>query len=208
MRALLVDDHEIVRRGLKQLLAEAFPDTVFGEAETAPGAREQLAAESWDLVVLDINLPGASGLVLLSEIAAGPTRPAVLILSAYSEREFAVQALKAGADGFLTKNSVADELLVAVRKVLGGGKYVSASLAEELAFSLSAETHTSHETLSMRELEVLRMVAVGKTIKSIAAELSLSEKTIATYRTRVSRKLGLSTNVELARYALKHGLAE
>ena len=207
MRILLVDDHEIVRRGLKQLLAEEFPKAVFGEATRVPQARELVTQKDWHLVVLDINLPGGSGLDLLAEVRRLRPQAAVLMLSSYPEEEFAVRAFKLGAAGYLTKASVAEEMLIAVRKVLAGGKYVSASLAEQLATSLGgAKPAALHETLSPRELEVLRLVAAGKTIKEIAAGFSLSEKTIATYRTRIADKLGLSTNVELARYAMRNGL--
>ncbi len=209
MRILLVDDHEIVRRGLGQVLVEEFPKAVLGEAARVPEARELFAQKKWDLIVLDINLPGGSGLDLIAEAKRMCPLAAVLVLSAYPEEEFAIRSFKLGAAGYLTKASVADEMLVAVKKVLTGGKYVSASLAERLATALGeAPSVAPHETLSPRELEVLRLVATGKTIKRIAAEFSLSEKTIATYRTRISGKLRLSTNVELARYALQHGLVD
>jgi len=209
MKILLVDDHEIVRRGLKQLLAEEFLTAEFGEADRVPQALEHVTRGAWDLVLLDINLPGASGLELLSEIRRLCPKTPVLMLSSYAEEEFAVRAFKLGADGYLTKASLADEMLVAAKKVLGGGKYVSAALAERLAASLGSPLQQElHEALSRRELEVLRLVATGKTIKEIAIGLSLSEKTIATYRSRISEKLGLSTNVELARYALRHALVQ
>lgn len=209
MRALLVDDHEVVRRGLRQLLSEGYPDAEFGEASTLLEAREALARESWDLMFLDINLPGGSGLELLARSRQLCPQMAALVLSVYPEEEFAVRAFKLGAVGYLTKSSLADEMLLAVRRVLAGGKYVSATLAEHLAATLgNPQAHAPHEALSLRELEVMRGVAVGRTIKEIAAHLQLSEKTIATYRTRVSDKLGVSTNVELARYALKNGLVD
>ena len=209
MRILLVDDHEIVRRGLRDLLAEEFPKAVFGEANTVPQARELIVQKEWHLVLLDINLPGGSGLDLLAELRELRPQAAVLMLSSYPEEEFALRSFKLGAAGYLTKASVADEMITAVKKVLGGGKYVSAVLAEKLATALGSRSEQElHETLSTRELEVLRLVATGKTIKEIAAELSLSEKTIGTYRSRISEKLGLSSNVELARYALKHRLVE
>ncbi len=209
MRILLVDDHEIVRRGLRDLLAEEFPKAVFGEACRVPQARELIVQQEWDLVLLDINLPGGSGLELITELRQLRPQTAVLVLSSYPEEEFAVRSFKLGAAGYLTKASVADEMLTAVRKVLAGGKYVSAVLAEKLAAALGGGLEQElHETLSTRELQVLRLVATGRTIKEIAGELSLSEKTIGTYRSRLSGKLGLSTNVELARYALKHRLVE
>jgi len=210
MKILLVDDHEILRHGLKHLLLEEFPYAFFAEANGVPQAREMIAWKDWNLVLLDINLPGGSGLDLLTELRQMCPQAAVLVLSSYPEEEFALRSFKLGAAGYLTKASVAEEMFAAVRKVLGGGKYVSAVLAEKLAAALGSGglDQSPHEALSTRELEVLRLVATGKTIKEIAADLSLSEKTIGTYRSRISEKLGLSTNVELARYALKHQLVE
>lgn len=209
MKILLVDDHEIVRRGLKDILTEEFPKAVFGEANTVPQAREMIVQKEWNLVLLDINLPGGSGLDLLLELRQLRPQAAALVLSSYPEEEFALRSFKLGASGYLTKASVADEMLTAVKKVLTGGKYVSAALAENIAAALGKGMDQElHETLSTRELEVLRLVATGRTIKEIAAELSLSEKTIGTYRSRISEKLGVSTNVELTRYALKHRLVE
>ncbi len=209
MKILLVDDHELLRRGLKQLLAEEFIQAQFAEASRVPEARELLARGDWSLVLLDINLPGGSGLELLAEVKKLCPAAAVLVLSSYPEEEFAMRALKLGAAGYLTKAGAAEELLTAVKKVLAGGKYVSAALAENLASALGNPTaELPHEALSPREMEVLRRVATGQTIKAIAAELSLSEKTIGTYRSRISEKLKLSTNVELARYALQNRLVE
>jgi two-component system, NarL family, invasion response regulator UvrY len=208
MRILLVEDHEIVRRGLRGLLGERFRDARFADADSVPAARALLAQQDWDLVMLDISLPGGSGLELVAD--AKRRRPVpVLVLSTHAEEDYAVAAFRAGADGYLTKGSVADELLAAVSKVLGGGKYVSVALAERLvdALSLPAE-RAPHELLSPRELAVLRRVASGRTIREIATELSLSEKTIATYRARLAQKLGLSSIAELTRYALEHGLLE
>ena len=209
IRILLDDDHEVVRRGLRQLLADGYPDAEFGEASTVPAARDAMTRERWNLLLLDINLPGGSGLELLAQARQLCPQTAVLVLSVYPEEEFAVRAFKLGAAGYLTKASVADEILLAIRRVLGGSKYVSAALAQHMAAMLgNPNAHALHEALSPRELEVLRLVAVGRTVKDIAASLLLSEKTIATYRTRLSGKLGVSTNVELARYALQNGLVD
>ena len=209
IRILLVDDHEVVRRGLRQMLAEAYPQAQFGEAGRVATAHEALLRSTWELVLLDINLPEGSGFDLLTHARKLYPQTAVLVLSSYPEKEFAVRAFKLGAAGYLTKSSVADEMLLAVRRVLGGGRYVSTALAEQLAGALgNPPLQAAHEALSPRELEVLRQVASGKTIKEIGAGLCLSEKTIATYRSRVSEKLGLSSNVELARYAIQHGLVE
>ena len=209
MRILLVDDHEILRHGLKQLLGEIFPDAVFGEAATVVQARAMMVGQLLHLMLLDINLPGGSGLDLLEEARRNQAGVVVLVLSSYPEEEFAVRAFQAGADGYLTKGSVSSELYVAVKKVLAGGKYVSAALAEKLARVLSVPSlQLPHESLSPRELDVLLLVAKGRTIKEIAGELCLGEKTIATYRKRAADKLGLTTNVELARYALQHRLVD
>ena len=209
IRILLVDDHEVVRRGLRQWLAESYPDAEFGEAGTVPAAREAMTRGPWQLMLLDISLPGGSGLELLAQARQLCPQMAVLVLSVYPEEEFALRAFKLGAAGYLTKAGLSDEMLPAVRRVLAGGKYVSAALAEHIAATLgNPRAQAPHEALSPRELEVLRLVAVGRTIKEIAANLLLSEKTVATYRTRVSDKLGVSTNVELARYALQNGLVE
>lgn len=208
-RMLVVDDHEVVRRGTRQVLAEGFPDATFGEAATAAEAMGLLQAERWDLLVLDINLPGRSGLEVLEEVRRLWPRLPVLVLSAYPEEEFAVRCLRLGASGYLTKSSAADELMAAVRKALEGGKYVTAALAERLASVLGGGVRGEpHESLSGRELQVVRLVATGRSMKEIAAELHLSEKTIATYRARIAEKLGVSTNVELTRYALQHKLVE
>lgn len=208
-RILIADDHEIVRRGLRQILIDEFPKLQIGEAANARDAIEAVRKQSCDAVLLDINMPGRSGLEVLEELKR--LRPAmpVVMLTAFPEQDYAVRAFKLGASGYVTKSSASDELLTALRKALAGGRYVTASLAEQLAASIAgAAPATPHETLSNRELQVLRLIAQGRTIKEIAAELTLSEKTVATYRARLSEKMGLSSNVELTRYALQHQLAD
>jgi two-component system invasion response regulator UvrY len=208
-RVLIADDHEVVRRGLKDLLNDAFDRVQFGEARTAQEALELAQQQDWDIVLLDLNMPGRGGLEILADLKGLRPRQPVLVLSAFPEQDYALRALKLGAAGYLTKQSASDELLAAIRKALAGGKYVTASLAERLAEQLSGEAPSEpHEALSPRELQVLCFIATGKTVKEIAAELSLSEKTIGTYRTRISDKLRLSTNVELTRYALLHKLVD
>ena len=200
IRILIVDDHEIVRRGLRQLLQEAYPEAELGEAESLQQARDRLREVDWSLVVLDINLHDGNGLDLLGDLRQPGRSTVVLVLSSYPEVEFATRAIKLGAAGYLTKRTVADELIAGVRKVLAGGKYVSASLAELLATELgNLASPAPHETLSPREMEVFRQVVQGRTIKEIAAGFALSEKTVATYRARISEKLRLSTRVELTR---------
>lgn len=206
---LIVDDHEIVRRGLKQLLVDELSDVNITEAEDSQKALDQIAKREFDLVLLDINMPGRSGLDVLEEMRQLQPGTPVLVLSVSPEEDFALRCLKLGAAGYLTKRSASDELLVAVKKALGGGKYVTASLAEQMANNYSGNSnHSPHEALSNRELQVLRMIAEGKSLKEIAGELSLSEKTIGTYRSRIAEKMKLASNVELTRYAFQHGLAE
>lgn len=209
MNVLIADDHDIVRHALRDLLTREFARVTTGEARDSREASELLVRQHWDLVLLDINMPGRSGLEVLGEARRLQPETPVLVLSAYPEEEFALRAFKLGAAGYLNKQHAAEELLVAVNKVLAGGKYVTAALAERLAASLGGPLNQlPHEALSNRELQVLRLVASGKTIKEIAAELALSEKTVGTYRARIARKLGLGSNVELTRYALKHKLVE
>ena len=208
-RILIADDHELLRRGLKAILVEAFPDLVAGEAPDARQALEAVEKKAWDVVLLDINMPGRSGLDALQDIKRVRPQTPVVVLSVFPEKDYAVRAFKLGASGYVSKQSASGELLAAVRKALAGGHYVTPLLAEALAATVAGATPAvPHETLSNRELQVLRLVALGKPIKEIATELSLSEKTIGTYRTRISQKIGLSTNVELARYALQHKLVE
>jgi DNA-binding NarL/FixJ family response regulator len=209
IRLLIVDDHEIVRRGIKEIFANSFPELIVGEAETSQTALELLMKQEWDLMLLDINIPGRSGLEVLEESKRLRPRTPVLVLSAYPEEEFAIRSFKLGASGYLNKSLGADEILAAAKKVLGGGKYVTASLGEKLAAALGSDVQqTPHESLSSRELQVLRLVAKGRTIKEIAAEIALSEKTVGTYRARIAKKMGLSSNVELTRYALQHRLVD
>lgn len=206
-RILIVDDHEVVRRGLHQILVERLPGAHVGAAERYEAAIDLLTREPWDLALVDVNLPGRSGLELLEETKRRWPRLPVLMVSAYPEQELALRSIRLGASGYVTKDSASDELVAAARKALAGGRYVTAAVAEKLASYLGGDgTDAPHELLSARELQVLRLVASARTLKEIGAELHLSEKTISTYRTRISHKLGLSTNVELTRYALQHKL--
>jgi two-component system invasion response regulator UvrY len=208
-RILIADDHELVRRGLRQTLAEAFSELVVEEAADAPQTLAAAAKKTWDIVLLDINMPGRSGIEILQELKQLYPRLPVLMVSAFPEKDYAIRAFKLGASGFVSKQSASRELIIAVNKVLAGGRYITVSLAEALAATVAGETPSvPHEMLSNRELQVLRHVAQGKALKEIAAELSISEKTVGTYRTRISKKLCLGTNVELARYALLHHLVD
>src|SRR5436305_179073 len=209
MRILIADDHAVVRRGLKQILADEFKQAHFGEAANAREALDRLRKENWDAVVLDITMPGRSGLEALKEIREEKPKLPVLVLSMHPEDQFAVRVLKSGASGYMTKESAPEELVGAIKKVLAGGRYVSAALAEKLATYLSTDTQKSpQELLSDREFQVLRLIASGKIVSEIAKELSLSVKTISTYRTRILEKMGLRNNAELMHYAMQHQLVQ
>lgn len=209
VRILIVDDHVIIRQGLKQILAEAFPGAEFGEADNAQNALEQIWKNPWHVVLLDITMPGKSGLDVLKQMVEARPGCAVLVLSMHPEDQYAVRVLKIGAAGYITKNNAAEEVVGAVRKVLAGGKYVSAALAENLANNLNAPADKSpHELLSDREYQVMRLIAIGKSVKEISFELSLSVKTISTYRTRIIEKTRLKTNADIIRYAVREKLVE
>jgi DNA-binding NarL/FixJ family response regulator len=207
IRVLIVDDHAIVRRGLRELLSDEFQGAAFGEAPDARQALEQLRKKDWDIALLDIALPGKSGLDLLKELKAEWPKLPVLVLSAHPEDQFAVRALKAGAGGYMTKECAPEELAKAVRKILAGGRYVSPTLAEALAMGVTKDlTRTPHETLSDREYEVMSRIASGKTVTEIGEELSLSPKTISTYRSRVLLKLSVKNSAAIVQYAIRNGL--
>jgi two-component system, NarL family, invasion response regulator UvrY len=209
MRILLTDDHAVVRQGLKQILAAEFRKAEFGEAGNAPEAIEKIWRESWDVAVLDISMPGRSGLEVLKEIKRSRPRLPVLVLSMHPEDQFAVRLLKAGAAGYMTKESAPAELVGAVKKVMAGGRYVSPALAEKMASYLAVDVQTPpHERLSDREFLVLRLIASGKPVSAIAKELSLSVKTISTYRTRILQKMGMANSAELTHYAIQNHLVE
>jgi DNA-binding NarL/FixJ family response regulator len=209
IRVLIADDHAVVRQGLKQIIGDTPELLVAGEATNGQEVLDQVRAETWDVVVLDISMPDRSGLDILKQLRSErPTLP-VLVLSMYSEDQYATRVLKAGASGYLTKDSAADELVKAIRKVVNGGRYVSPLLAEKLAFEIGDDSsRLPHETLSDREFQVLRLIAAGKSVKEIAAELSLSVKTVSTYRARLLEKMNLGTNAELMHYALQNGLID
>jgi DNA-binding NarL/FixJ family response regulator len=209
IRVLIADDHAIVREGLKQILSEIPDMMVVDEAFDGEEALRKTQTDTWDVLVLDLAMPGRSGLDILEQLkGTHPWRP-VLVLSMHAEEMYAVRVLRAGASGYLTKESTPYELVKAIRKVLSGGKYVSASLAETLALRLDDTTERPlHETLSQREFQVLRMLASGMTITEVAGELSLSVKTVSTYRARILEKLNLRNNAEAIRYAVDHHLVD
>ena len=206
-KILIADDHAVVRNGLTKILKEADGGICVDEAENGQEALAKALQASYEMVLMDISMPGRGGLEVLKEIKSHRPKLPVLMLSMHPEEEYAVRALRAGASGYVTKDSAAEELVGAVRKVLGGGRYVSASLAEKLAFEMEADVdRPPHEILSDREFQVMRMIASGKTVKEIAQELSLSVKTISTYRSRILEKMRLKNNAELTRYAFENRL--
>ena len=207
IRILVADDHAVVRQGVKQILAEVKDMTVQGEAQNGPETLKKIIEQEYDVVLLDISMPGRSGLEVLEDIKAQRPRLAVLILSMHPEEQYAVRALRAGASGYLTKASAPQELIGAIRKAAGGGKYVTSSLAEKLADEMEIDTEKlPHERLSNREHQVMLMLASGKSVSDIAEELCLSVKTISTYRTRVMSKMGMKKNAELTLYAVHNKL--
>jgi len=209
MRVLIADDHAVFRRGLRETLVEGFSRITFGEARTAQEALDHVRRQDWDVVILDISMPGKSGLDILDELKRLRPKLPILLLSMHPEEQFARRALKAGAAGYLTKDSVPEELKEAVRRVVVGGRYVSATLAEKLAVDLrEGADRPIHELLSDREFQVLRMIASGKSVKQIAEEIALSVKTVSTYRARILEKTGMKTNAELIRYALQTQLVD
>jgi two-component system invasion response regulator UvrY len=208
IRVIVADDHAVVRQGLKQIISETPDLSLVGEAASGGEALDLVRGLECDALVLDINMPGPGGLDILRELRALRPKLPILILSMHPEEQFAVRLLRSGADGYLNKESAPDELVNAIRKVATGGKYVSAALAEKLALDLQTGGGPPHEALSDREFQVLRLIGQGKTASEIAALLSLSVKTVSTYRARILQKMDLSTNAELMRYALEHGLAE
>jgi two-component system invasion response regulator UvrY len=207
LRVLIVDDHPIFRRGLKQTL-DVPQITSVGEAAT-PDEALALLSRGWDVVVLDIGLPGRGGLELLKDIKREMPRLPVLVLSMHAEDQYAIRTLRAGAAGYLTKETATDTLLEAIRKVASGGRYISAELAERLAAQLTlSEKGPLHGSLSDREFEVLRLIASGQTVGDIAERLALSVKTVSTYRSRILEKMGLRNNAELMQYVLTNRLLE
>ncbi len=208
-KILIIDDHEIVRDGLKKIVNEQSENITFGEASTAPEALRLVAEQDWDIVVLDLSLGGRNGLEVLKELKQIRPGLPVLVLSMHSEEQYARRAFKAGAAGYITKDSPRAELLNAINKVAEGRRYVSHALAEELVIDLErGSDRPLHETLSDREFEVMRLIASGKTVGEIAVLLSLSDNTISTYRARLLEKMKMRTNAELTHYAIQNGLVD
>ena len=208
MRILIADDHQVLREGLKQILAEDFPDAEFGEAGTTSETLDCLAQGPWSVLLLDVFMPGRSGLEVLADVRLHHPEVPVLVLSSAPEEQLAVRVLKTGARGYLNKQVAAEQLVEAVKKLLAGGRYVSETMGDHLAAKAARAAKEPHETLSAREFQVLQLIVIGKSLKEISTELSLSVKTISTFHTRIWQKVGVRNDVELVRYALQHGLAE
>ena len=209
LKVLVADDHALLREGLTRVLTKEFNGADVQEVGTGQGAIDLVRAQTWDALILDINFPDKHGIEVLKETKSLRPKLPVLILSFYPEKQYALRSLKAGASGYLTKETVPQELVAALRQVIQGGTYLSSRVAGDLVSGLRAEEPTTlHQTLSDRELQVLCSLSRGKTISQIAGELSLSVNTISTYRARLLEKLNLTTTAELIRYALDHRLVE
>ncbi len=207
MKILIADDHTVVRQGLRLILANEFKKATFGEANDTDALFEQLKKDEWDVVIMDLSMPGGSGLNTLKEIKHNHPQMPVLVLSMYPEDQYAVRTLKAGASGYLTKESASEELVNAMHKILRGGKYINASVAEKLLLQIGNDDgRPPHELLSDREYQVLCMIASGKEVGQIATDLSLSVKTVSTYRARILEKMNMKTNAELTHYAIENKL--
>lgn len=208
LRIIVADDHDFVRRGIKQLLQEEWEGAEIAEAQNADEVMVLVRSGVWDLLVLDITMPGRSGLEILPEVRDYQPQLLTLVVSMHPEAQLAQRALKLGASGYLTKDSAAEELIDGVRKILSGGKYLSNSVVERLVYDLQGGVGLAHEQLSNREYEVMCLIASGKTVSQIAQILSLSVKTISTYRARILEKMGMHTNAELTYYAIRNGLVD
>jgi two-component system invasion response regulator UvrY len=206
IRVIIVDDHPVVRRGLKQIVAAEQGMQVVGEAENAREALRVIREVACDAVVLDITLPDGSGLDVLSQLKSERSTLPVLIMSIHEEEQYALRVLKAGASGYLMKNSIPEDLIKAIRKIASGGKYISPSIAERLASEFASPGKSPHEKLSDREFQILCLIVSGKSLKEIGDVLCISGKTVSSYRSRILEKMSMSTNADLTRYALEHHL--
>lgn len=206
LKILTIDDHEVVRRGVKEMFTKE--SATFGEAHSGAEALALVREQPWDIAILDLSLGGRSGLEVLAELKQLRPRMPVLILSMHAEEQYAVRAFKAGASGYINKASSGEELRRAILKIIKGGQYVGPALAEKMVLQLSQPGKVPHESLSNREFEVLCSIASGKTVTEIAANLSLSNKTISTYRRRILDKMNMKTNAELTHYAIRNKLVE
>jgi DNA-binding NarL/FixJ family response regulator len=206
IRVLLADDHAMVRAGLKELLTATGDISVTGEAVDGQGVLEAVRAQAFDVAVLDLTMPGRSGIELIKLVKAERPALRVLVLSMHSEQQYAVRAVRAGASGYLTKESAPDMLVAAIRRIAGGGAFISPETAERLVLDANSGLSAPHTTLSDREFEVFRKIVAGQSVSEIAASLNLSVKTISTHKTHILEKMGMASQAELVRYALTHRL--
>lgn len=209
IRVVLADDHRMVRAGLKEILADTGDIEVVGEATNGHEVMARVRELLFDLLVLDMSMPGRSGIDLIRQVKSEKPALRILVLSMHSEEQYAVRALKAGAAGYLTKEGAADELVAAIRRIAGGGAYVSPETAQRLALGLEAGSERPpHESLSDREMQVFHMIAAGKSVTDIADALTLSVKTVSTHKTRIMQKLNAHNQTDLIRYAIRHKLVD
>lgn len=209
IKILIADDHPIYRKGLKQLLEDSFDSALLDEAGSSSEVLKKVCENDYHVLLLDIAMPGRTGLDIIKEVKAERPELSILMLSAYPEEQYAIRALKSGASGYLTKKSAADELIKAIKKVSKGGKYLTSTLAESLAFAIEEDTEKlPYENLSDRELQVMRMIAAGKAVREISDELKLAETTVRTYRLRILEKMKMKNDPEIIHYAVKHGLID
>lgn len=210
MKIIIADDHALIRKGLKEILQQVEGLVLLDEAQNGSELLLKISQKDYDIIILDISMPGKSGLDVLKDIRRIKHDIPVLILSVYPEEQYAIRVLKSGASGYLTKDSAPDELVNAIKKIVNGGKYISSSLAEILATEVKSGgvINMLHENLSDREFQVMKMLAAGKTVKEISEELFLSPKTVSTYRTRIYEKMKFSSKSELTGYAIKNGLID
>lgn len=207
MKVLIADDHAIVRKGLKQIIHEEYPQALIEEASNAEELIHKTMLDSWDVIITDLSMPGRSGLDALRQIRESFPKLPVLVLSMHPEDQYAIRVLKAGASGYINKDSAQEELIVAMNKVLNGKKYISSRVAEQMAEAIDDNSNKAlHETLSDREFDVLKMLASGKAVSEIADMLSLSSTTISTYRARILEKMKMKSNADITRYALENQL--
>src|SRR5512133_543032 len=207
LRILLADDHAVVRRGVKQIIAEAFAQATFGEAQNVHDLLKLVGSEHWDIVVLDLNMPDGNGLEALKQIKHDHAQLPVLILTMFPEDQYAMRTIRAGAAGYLNKESAPEELVQAIRKILRGGEYISAAVADELVlYTRHEDDQPLHKHLSDREYQVLCLIASGKEVKEFSAELALSAKTVSTHRAPLLQNMNMKTTADLTYYAIQNGL--
>jgi DNA-binding NarL/FixJ family response regulator len=209
IRVVIADDHTIVREGLKQVLSAASDLTIVGEAQNGQEVLQRVREQDFEVLLLDMSMPGKSGIELIKQVRAEKPRLRIMVLSMHQEPQYAVRAIKAGASGYLTKESASAQLVSAIRKVAGGGAFITDAVAEQLALGAMPQTDgPPHHLLSDREFQVFRLLVAGRTVSEIAEQLNLSVKTVSTHKARIMQKMNMSNPAELIRYAIQHGLTE